>query len=133
MDLLWCYTRISCSLIQWNSERAKITIPLTQLLYPIPSPSTGWVNWPFNVFHVNNLNWQSFFPCHNIHVYSLPISYIYLPYSWIFDFINAFDIMHLCWNKDDILDQAAQRNVYHWSVTLKMISSPPLMSMRLLR
>ena len=34
---------------------------------------TGWTNWPIIDVHVGNLNWRLFFPCNNIHVYSISI------------------------------------------------------------
>ena len=41
----------SCSLIKWNLQRTKITLPSIKPLYPLPS------FWPINQFHVSNLNW----------------------------------------------------------------------------
>ena len=41
---LGSYTRLSCSLIRWNLKRAKITISLSPILYPILSYPTGSMN-----------------------------------------------------------------------------------------
>ena len=71
--LLGSYTRFSCFLIKRNMLRAKITILRFYTLYHIPSPPTGWTNWPINGLDVSNLNWQQFSPCHNIHIYSTSI------------------------------------------------------------
>ena len=32
-------------------------IEFGSLIYPIPSPPTGWTNWPINVVHISNLYW----------------------------------------------------------------------------
>ena len=61
--ILGSYIRFSCSIIKWNLKRAKITIPLSIRL----------TNWPINHKGNSNLNWQQFFPCHNIHVFSTSI------------------------------------------------------------
>ena len=60
--LLGSYTRISCTLIKWNLQLAKITIPPIRPIYPISSPSTKGTNWPINNVHVSNLNWLNFSP-----------------------------------------------------------------------
>ena len=60
--LLGSYPRFSSSLIKLNLQRAKLTIPFLHHIHPIPSPHTGWTNWPINKFHVGNLNWRKFFP-----------------------------------------------------------------------
>ena len=60
--MLGFYTRLSRFLIKRNTQRAN---PFT----PIPSPTTGWTNWPINEIHISKLNWRQFFPCHNIHLY----------------------------------------------------------------
>ena len=51
--LIGSYTRFSCSLIKWKTQRAKITIPPFHPLYPIPSPPTGWTNEPINEFRLS--------------------------------------------------------------------------------
>ena len=71
-------TRFTWSLKKWNSQQAKRTIRSIHPLYPIPSPYTGWMNWPINKFYNMNINWRQFFPCLNIHVYytSIPSGYL---------------------------------------------------------
>ncbi len=68
--LLRFYARFLSKLIKWNSQRAKISI---HPLYSILSPPTGSMTWPMNELHVSNKNWRQFFPCYNIHVYSISI------------------------------------------------------------
>ena len=46
--LLGCCTRFPCTLIKSCSQLAKITLPSN----PLPSPPTGWTNWPINEVHV---------------------------------------------------------------------------------
>ena len=58
MSLPLSYTRFSCSLIKWNTQLAKITIPPFHPLYPIASPLTGWTNWPKKELHDSKLNWR---------------------------------------------------------------------------
>ena len=61
-----CYNAWTC----YISQLAKMTI--------LPSPPTGWRNWPLNEVHISHLNWRQIFPCHNIHVYPISIYMIYL-------------------------------------------------------
>ncbi len=89
--LLGSYTKVSYSLIKWNSQRAEITILPIHPPYPIPYE---WTNLPINEFHVFNLNWQQFFPCHNIHLYSASIIVLLNKANlilWFLDLIRAFD------------------------------------------
>ena len=54
--LLGCYTRFSCSLIKWNSQWAKITIP------PLPYPPLIYrmTELTNKKSLVSNLNWRKF-------------------------------------------------------------------------
>ena len=61
---LGCCTRILFTLKQWNSKRAKITIP------SIPSPPTGWTNRPINDVQISNQIWRQISPV-NISSYIL--------------------------------------------------------------
>ena len=61
--LLGCYNKFSCFLIKLYSHLAKLAIPQIHPLYPIPSPLTGWTNWPINDKVKSNLNLRQFFPC----------------------------------------------------------------------
>ena len=73
MFLLRSYTRFSCSLIKWNLQRAKITIPPLNTFYTNPLPPTRRTKWPINEFHVSQLNWRQFLHCYNIDVYSTSV------------------------------------------------------------
>ena len=70
----WIYYQLDVtlgfSLVNWNLYLAKITILPSIPLYTISSSCTGWTNWP--IFDVH-LNWRQFFPCHDIHLYSISI------------------------------------------------------------
>ena len=70
----WIYYQLNVtlgfSLVNWNLYLAKITILPSIPLYTISSSCTGWTNWP--IFDVH-LNWRQFFPCHDIHLYSISI------------------------------------------------------------
>ena len=46
--LLGSYIHLLCIHIKWNFHPP---------LYHIPSPPTGWRNWPINDAHVTHLNW----------------------------------------------------------------------------
>ena len=52
--------------ISMYSQLAKMTIPSIHPLYPIPSPSTGWTNWPINKVHIIKLNWRQIWSCQYI-------------------------------------------------------------------
>ena len=74
--LLWCCTRLSCTLIKCCSQLAKIKIQPS--LYPFPFPPTEWTNWQMNEVHISKLNGQ--FPLVNI-----PNPRISYKYTFLFD------------------------------------------------
>ena len=64
--VLLSYTRLSCTLLEWNLYRAKRTIPPWTPCTPI-IPSC-WMKELTNWWCPSKLNWRQFIPCHNIHV-----------------------------------------------------------------
>ena len=87
ISLLGSYTRFSCSLIKWNMQRAKITIPHLNPLYLIPFLPFGWTKLLINEINVFNLNWRQFlhfiistYFLHplELYIYYFPLTYIHM-------------------------------------------------------
>ena len=51
------------------SQMAKITMLSSYPCYPIPSPPTGWTNWPINEVHICKLNWRHIFPVNFVNTF----------------------------------------------------------------
>ena len=98
--LLGCYTRFSCSVIKWNSQKTKLTISPIYPFYPCLSPHNGWTNWLINEFHVRNDN----FSCVIISRYNF-ISFVVMlliihmfPCLFIHYLVSSFLVAKLLYN-----------------------------------